>query len=146
MVREDGKPVAKSKGENLLLNLSFVSALIEFAQMRKSASGDFLVSGTTAPFVIDAPFGELDNTYKSATAEFLPKRTRQLIFLLSSSHWSGVVDETIKNRIGSEYVLISHKSTLQNDKPEDKITIDGNEYIQSLYNQGKDATFVERVK
>jgi len=146
LVREDGKPVAKSKGENLLLNLSFVSALIEFAQMRKGASGDFLVSGTTAPFVIDAPFGELDNTYKRATAEFLPKRSRQLIFLLSSSHWSGDVDETIKNKIGSEYILISHKSTPQNDKPEDRLSIDGREYVQSLYNQGKDATFVERIK
>lgn len=71
LVREDGKRVGQSTGENLLLNLAFVSALIEFAQMRSGASGDFLVSGTTAPFVIDAPFGELDNTYKRATAEFL---------------------------------------------------------------------------
>jgi DNA sulfur modification protein DndD len=146
LVREDGERVAKSKGENLLLNLAFVSALIEFAQMRSGASGDFLVSGTTAPFVIDAPFGELDNTYKKATAKFLPKRSRQLIFLLSSSHWTGAVDETIKNKIGSEYVLISSKSSVQNGKPEDKLTIDGNEYIQSLYNQDKDATFIEKVK
>ncbi len=80
-MREDGHRVAKSKGENLLLNLSFVSALIEFAQMRSGGKWRFSVSGTTAPFVIDAPFGELDNTYKRATAEFLPKRSRQLIFL-----------------------------------------------------------------
>jgi DNA sulfur modification protein DndD len=145
LVREDGQRVAKSKGENLLLNLAFVSALIEFAQMRKGANGDFLVSGTTAPFVIDAPFGELDNTYKRATAEFLPKRSKQLILLLSSSHWSGEVDETIKNRIGSEYVLISSKSSPQNGKPEDKLTIGDKVYIQSLYNQDKDATFIERV-
>lgn len=146
LVREDGKRVAKSKGENLLLNLSFVSALISFAQMRSGASGDFLVSGTTAPFVIDAPFGELDNTYKRATAEFLPKRSRQLIFLLSSSHWSGAVDETIKELIGSEYVLISSKSSPQNGKPDDKFMIDGKEYLQSLYGQVKDATFIERVR
>lgn len=146
LVREDGKHVAKSRGENLLLNLSFVSALIEFAQMRSGASGDFLVKGTTAPFVIDAPFGELDNTYKRATAEFLPKRSRQLIFLLSSSHWSGTVDETIKNKVGAEYVLISSKSSPQNGKPEDQLVIGEKEYIQSLYNQDKDATFIERVK
>jgi len=41
--------VAQSKGENLLLNLSFVSALIEFAQMRSGTSGDFLVSGQLFP-------------------------------------------------------------------------------------------------
>lgn len=114
--------------------------------MRKGASGDFLISGTTAPFVIDASFGELDNTYKRATAEFLPKRSRQLIFLLSSSHWSGAVDETIKDKIGSEYVLISSKSSVQNGKPEDKLTIDGKEYIQSLYGQEKDVTFIEKVR
>jgi len=146
LVREDGHRVAKSKGENLLLNLSFVSALIEFAQMRSGASGDFLVSGTTAPFVIDAPFGELDNTYKKATAEFLPKRSRQLIFLLSSSHWLGIVDDTIKNKIGSEYVLVSSKTSMQNGKPDDKLRVDGKEYIQSLYNKEKDATFIEKVK
>ena len=146
LVREDGYRVAKSKGENLLLNLSFVSALIEFAQMRSGASGDFLVSGTTAPFVIDAPFGELDNTYKRATAEFLPKRSRQLIFLLSSSHWIGTVDETIKNKIGSEYILVSSKVSMQNGKPDDKLMVDGQEYIQSLYNQEKDATFIEKVR
>jgi len=146
LVREDGHRVAKSKGENLLLNLSFVSALIEFAQMRSGASGDFLVSGTTAPFVIDAPFGELDNTYKRATAEFLPKRSRQLIFLLSSSHWIGTVDDTIKNQIGSEYVLVSSKTSMQNGKPDDKLMIDDKEYIQSLYNQDKEATFIEKVR
>jgi DNA sulfur modification protein DndD len=146
LVREDGKHVAKGRGENLLLNLSFVSALIEFAQMRSGASGDFLVKGTIAPFVIDAPFGELDNTYKSATAKFLPERSRQLIFLLSSSHWSGTVDETIKNKVGAEYVLISSKSSPQNGKPEDQLVIGEKEYIQSLYNQDKDATFIERVK
>jgi DNA sulfur modification protein DndD len=146
LVREDGKNVAKSRGENLLLNLSFVSALIEFAQMRSGASGDFLVRGTTAPFVIDAPFGELDNTYKSATAKFLPKRSRQLIFLLSSSHWSGTVDATIRDKVGSEYVLISSKISQQNGKPDDIIIIDDKEFTQSLYGQDKDATIIKRVK
>ncbi|MCF7987313.1 MAG: AAA family ATPase [Methylovulum sp.] len=146
LIRENGQKVAKSKGENLLLNLSFVSALIEFAQMRSSASGDFLVSGTTAPFVIDAPFGELDNTYKKASAEFLPKRSRQLIFLLSSSHWEGTVDEAIRDKIGSEYILISSKNSIQGEKPSDKLTINGIEFIQSLYSQEKEATFIKRVK
>ena len=146
LIREDGKQVAKSKGENLLLNLSFVSALIEFAQMRSGASSDFLVKGTTAPFVIDAPFGELDNYYKRATAEFLPNRSRQLIFLLSSSHWTGTVDESIKNKVGAEYVLISSKISPQDGRTDDRLMIEDKEYTQSLYNQSKDATFIERVR
>jgi DNA sulfur modification protein DndD len=146
LIRSDGKPSAKSRGENLLLNLSFVSALIDFANMRKGASGDFLVSGTTAPFVIDAPFGELDNTYKKATVSFLPERSRQLILLLSSSHWMGTVDETIRDKVGSEYLLVQSNTTVQKDKPEDRIMLDGKEYVQSLYAQGKDATFIEKIR
>ena len=114
--------------------------------MRKGASGDFLVSGTTAPFVIDAPFGELDNTYKKATVSFLPERSRQLILLLSSSHWMGTVDETIRDKVGSEYLLVQSNTTVQKDKPEDRIMLDGKEYVQSLYAQGKDATFIEKIR
>ena len=146
LIRKNGESVARGNGEKLLLNLSFISSLIEFAKMRSGASGEFLVSGTTAPFVIDAPFGELDNAYKRATAKFLPEKSRQIIFLLSSSHWSGVVDEEIKNKVGSEYILLSSKTIMQDGKPDDKLLIDGKEYIQSLYNQDKDATFIERVR
>lgn len=146
LIRKNGELVARGNGEKLLLNLSFISSLIEFAKMRSGASGEFLVSGTTAPFVIDAPFGELDNEYKRATAKFLPEKSRQIIFLLSSSHWSGVVDKEIKDKVGSEYILISSKTIMQNGKPDDKLLIDEKEYIQSLYNQDKDATYIERVR
>lgn len=146
LVREDGKKVAKSKGENLLLNLSFISALIKFASERSSASGSFLISGTVAPFVIDAPFGELDETYKVATASFLPTNSEQLILFLSSSHWKGTVDSAIRNKIGKEYLLVSERSGTQGTKPNDKIEINGDFYFQSLYSQEKDRTSIQEVK
>ena len=145
LVRLNGEIVAKSKGENLLLNLSFVSALIDLARKREADAGDFLVQGTVAPFVIDAPFGELDETYKKATCEFLPKTSKQLILLLSSSHWQGTVDDTIKDRIGSEYILVSEKRVEQGSKPQDKIKVGKKEYSQSVYSQDRDATSVLRI-
>jgi DNA sulfur modification protein DndD len=145
LVRDDGKRVAKSKGENLLLNLSFISALINHANERSSASGEFLVSGTVAPFVIDAPFGELDETYKAATASFLPKNTDQLILFLSSSHWKGTVDHAIREKVGKEYILVSERMGKQGAKPDDEITINDTSYLQSIYSQNKDCTTIKEV-
>lgn len=146
LARADGKVVAKSKGEKLLLNLAFVSALIEQAEIRTNASGEFLISGTTAPFVIDAPFGELDDTYRRATAEFLPQKVRQIVFLLSSSHWEGTVDQTIKKKVGEEYLLISNRSAKGNKKPTDPININGTVHEQSRYGMDRDQTTIEKVK
>lgn len=145
LVREDGQRVAKSKGESLLLNLSFISALINHANERSSASGEFLVSGTVAPFVIDAPFGELDETYKAATAAFLPENTEQLVLFLSSSHWKGTVDDAIRDKIGREYVLVSKRIGEQGLKPDDEIIINNTSYLQSIYSQDKDCTTIQEV-
>lgn len=146
MVREDGGIVAKSKGEKLLLNLAFVSALIRLAAQRSKAQSKFLQPGTVAPFIIDAPFGELDEAYRKATAHFLPENSEQLVLLLSSSHWRGTVGEEIKNKVGKEYVLISHKKSTQGMKPLDEIMIDDKVINQSHYNCAFDGTSIFEIK
>ena len=145
LIRSDGKKAGKSKGENLLLNLAFVSALIQLAGKRAGASGDFLVSGTVAPFVIDAPFGELDKKYREATASFIPEHSEQVIFFLSSSHWAGEVDKAIRPRIGKEYLLVMNSREEQGSKPIDEIEINGKKYAQSEYGMPKDKTYVKEV-
>lgn len=144
LVREDGGVVAKSTGERLLLNLSFVSALIALARERENDNDEFLVQGTVAPFVIDAPFGELDTTYRNATARFLPDTAKQLIILLSSSHWEGV-EESMAPYVGAEYILVSHTTGEKLDRPEDLITIRGVEYRQSVYADEEEYTSVMEV-
>lgn len=145
LTRTDGKFVAKSQGEKLLLNLAFVSALIQHARLRQSATGRFLVRGTVAPFVIDAPFGELDESYRKATAELLPPQSEQIVFLLSSSHWTGTVDQAIRNRVGGEYVLVSNRKGIRGKKPRDVIQVESKTIEQSRYEQSRDCTVVERV-
>ncbi|HHE0527708.1 TPA: AAA family ATPase [Vibrio parahaemolyticus] len=146
LVREDGNIVAKSKGEKLLLNLAFVSALINMAEQRSKADGKFLQPGTVAPFIIDAPFGELDETYREATAKFLPENSEQLVLLLSSSHWRGTVGKTIEDKVGSEYILVSHKKYHRNGKPLDEIYINNNKYNQSEYNSSFNGSTIVKVK
>jgi len=145
LMTTEGKKVAKSKGENLLLNLAFVSALIKYAEQRSTADGRFLLKGTVAPFVIDAPFGELDKKYREATASFLPKNSKQLVLLLSSSHWEGTVDDSIRKSIGREYILVNNRRDEQSGKPEDKIVILDKKYTQSRYSQERDSTSIEEV-
>jgi DNA sulfur modification protein DndD len=142
---ETGQRVAMSSGETLLLNLAFVSSLIKHARDRSNASGKFILKGAVAPFVIDAPFGELDETYKKATSRQLPMNTEQLILFLSSSHWRGTVDEEIRNRIGEEYVLINNQSAEGAGKPLDEISIREKVYQQSIYNTSKNFTEIVRV-
>lgn len=145
LARPDGSLVAKSKGENLLLNLSFVSALLGFCAQRASGDNRFLIKGTVAPFFIDAPFGELDDTYRQATAIFLPQCCEQLILLLSSSHWSGTVDSSIKDRVGKEYLIISHKTEKQNEKPSDLIEIKNIVHQQSIYESDFEGSLIKEI-
>lgn len=145
LVRSDGSVVKKSKGETLLLNLAFVSALIKHAKLRSKASGEIFIPGTIAPFVIDAPFGELDKAYRIATARFLPSSSEQLILLLSSSHWTEDIDTEIRQRIGAEYILVSHKDIKREDKPSVPLTINGKLYEQARYGATKRMTTIERV-
>lgn len=145
LARPDGSLVAKSKGENLLLNLSFVSALLGFCAQRASGDNRFLIKGTVAPFFIDAPFGELDETYRQATAIFLPQCCEQLILLLSSSHWSGTVDSSIKDRVGKEYLIVSHKIEEQNEKPLDLIDIKNITHRQSIYESDFEGSLIKEI-
>ncbi len=146
LVRADGSSVAKSDGERLLLNLSFVVSLIGLARERAGAEGNFLQSGASAPFVVDAPFGDLDETYKEGTAKFLPERSEQIVFLLSSSHWKGTVDKMISDRVGCEYLCVSHKTIPRGSRPLDAIEIAGQRFDQSVYQSSFDGTTVRRIR
>ncbi|MPN11402.1 hypothetical protein SDC9_158703 [bioreactor metagenome] len=128
------------------MNLAFVSALIKLAAQRINGQGKFLQPGTVAPFIIDAPFGELDETYRKATVNFLPENSEQLVLLLSSSHWRGTVGEDIKNKVGKEYILLSHKKNTRGNKPLDEIIIDGVKVNQSIYNSSFEGTSIFEVK
>lgn len=146
LVRADGSVVKKSKGEKLLLNLAFVSALIKHARLRSKASGEIFIPGATAPFVIDAPFGELDQAYRAATARFLPSSSEQLVLLLSSSHWTPDIDAEIREKIGAEYILVSHKDIQRDDKPSTPLKINGKRYEQARYGAERRMTTIKEIE
>jgi DNA sulfur modification protein DndD len=137
--------VATSDGQALLLSLTFISALISIAKERLSAKGEVLQPGATAPFVIDAPFGVLDNEYKSNIARELPGSVSQIVFLLSSSHWEGAVESAIRSRVGAEYNMVLEVSSAVKQSIRAGIDINGKLHETVRYDAVRDMTRIEEV-
>jgi len=144
-IDENEQEIGKSDGERLLVNLVFVSCLINFARERVKSEDEFVIKGTIAPFLIDAPFGNLDVSYKARVASYLPGSTDQLIFLLSSSHWKGDVDDLIKDQIGKEYILINHQTMPEGSRPGDYLEIGSTSYKLSEYGAPVRCTKIEEI-
>ena len=104
------------KGQTLLLNLAFVTALIGHLKLRASSQSEIFQSGTIAPFIIDAPFAEMDSNYQKATLSFLPEQSSQLVLFLSSGQWKEEYKEMIGKYVGKRYYLVNHtESTSEKD-------------------------------
>ena len=146
LLDRDGRKVAESDGQQLLLSLTFISCLIELAAQRKGASGQILTPGAIAPFVIDAPFGVLDNKYKGNMAKTIPDLVEQVVFLLSSSHWEGSVDENIKAKVGAEYNLVLEVKGPQGSKDLSPLMVHNHKYDTVRYDCEIDRTVIEEIK
>lgn len=146
MLDKDGKTgqvAPKSTGEAALINLAFVSALVRFAQDRMSAKGEFLIGGTVAPFVMDAPFGQLDPEYKAATSEFVSEQARQVVLFASPAQFDQVVEAKMRPRIGKEYYL--KKLSTKDSGPADELSINGTLVSCSEYGHDKEYSTIERI-
>jgi DNA sulfur modification protein DndD len=104
-------PVAASTGENQILSLSFIGAIIdrvrEWSQKKKIL---MMPESSTFPIVMDSPFGSLDQINRREIARIIPQLANQLIVLVSKTQWRGEVEEEIMPRVGREYVLTYYSS------------------------------------
>ena len=142
----DGRVVPRSGGENQLMSLSFIASLVKFSMRRANSDHDrILTPGTIAPLMLDSPFGQLDPTYRSSTAQFVPKMAPQVVLLLSSSQASDNVMSALGSHIGKQYVLISENRGPQGTKPLDVIELNGRSVTTSLYNCERTLTRIEEA-
>lgn len=139
-------PVPKSGGENQLMSLAFTAALVDFSRSRLGLEHAILSPGTVAPLVLDAPIGHLDESYRSATAAFLPNMAAQILLLLSSGHTKGGVLQALKPRVGRQYILVSENRSPRDGRSEDTIVINGKSYSRSLFNQERNLTRILEVE
>ena len=142
----EGITMAKSGGENQLLGLVFTAALCSFAKLRKNASGDFLLPGTEAPLVLDAPFGQLDDIYAVATAEFIPEMATQVILMVSKKQGSKDVLSKLRYRIGVENCIIRHNRAERGEKARENIDIGSERIETTIYESSFDGSVVKEFR
>lgn len=140
----DGRPVPRSSGENQLISLAFIVALIKFSLARSAENtGDLLIPGIVAPLVLDSPFGQLDNKYRLDTARFVPEMASQIVLFVSSSQGDDTVLSALKSHVGREYILISENVGPQGDRSTDTIVFNGKAVQTSIFNCAKNLTRIE---
>lgn len=131
------------KGQALLSNLSFVTALIAYSKSRAESKSELFPPGTIAPFVIDAPFGQMDSTYQRNTLKFLPAQSHQLILFLSTGQWDDKFEDIIGKYIGRRYLLVNHGEMQSADL--ESITIKGNTYNLSEPGDSRSQTTIREI-
>jgi len=106
------RAVPASTGENQVLSLSFIGAIIDRVRdwSRKDRQSQWLMPPDAGnyPMVMDSPFGSLDETYRRQVARSLPSLANQLVVLVSKTQWRGEVAQEMHDYIGRQYVLVYH--------------------------------------
>ncbi|GAB4241803.1 MAG: SMC family ATPase [Stanieria sp.] len=102
--------VAASTGENQILSLSFIGAIIDRVREWSQRNTLMGLDSSTFPIVMDSPFGSLDEVYRRKVAKSLPQLANQLVVLVTKTQWCGEVEAEITDYIGKEYVLIYNSS------------------------------------
>ncbi len=105
-----GQPnkVAASTGENQILSLSFVGAIID--RVREWSRHNTLMGpdSSTFPIVMDSPFGSLDRVYRTQVAKVIPQLANQLVILVTKTQWRQEVEAEMASLVDQQYVLIYH--------------------------------------
>ena len=118
--------VAASTGENQILSLSFIGAIVDCVRQWSRKNTLMGPDSSTFPIVMDSPFGSLDATYRRQVAQSIPKLANQLIVLVTKTQWRGEVATEMETFIGKEYVLSYYSS--KPDCQEETIEVKGRSY------------------
>lgn len=110
-------PVAASTGENQILSLSFIGAIIDMVREWSKQSSLVSLNSSNFPMIMDSPFGSLDEIYRRQVAKAIPRLANQLVVLVTKTQWRREVETEMKDYIQKQYVLtyISPKEDCQED-------------------------------
>jgi DNA sulfur modification protein DndD len=122
-----GTPVGSSTGEKQVLSLAFLGAIIEqsreFTAKKEGLPGP---ESSTFPVCMDSSFGSLDPLYRRQVTTLMPDLANQFIIILSRSQLQVDVEQSVRSRVGKEYVLSCF--TPKPDADEDSILLNGRKY------------------
>lgn len=134
-----------SSGEQRLIDLCFVSALVAVCREREIEQDAILLPGAVAPMIVDAPFGELDPEYQALAARTMMELSDQLVLLLSKTHRTPEVDNAIRPCVGKEYLLVGYRADAQRDAAAVEIEIENRRYPLMFYDAGKNRTEIQPI-
>lgn len=140
------RPAPKSTGENQVLSLAFIGALVDVCREQADRSGDSSLVGRMGgmyPILMDAAFGNLDDTYRQAIAQALPAMASQVVVLTTKAQASGVVSSTLRPRTGAEYVIALQTS--KDDASAESIMLDGKEWEYVVPGAQSDSALLQKV-
>ncbi|WP_431935942.1 AAA family ATPase [Micromonospora sp. RP3T] len=142
---DDRFPAPKSTGENQLLSLSFIGALVALCKERSAEENTILGHlGGMYPIVMDAPFGNLDTTYREQIARALPAMAPQVVVFTSLAQAEGVVADELEGRVGAKYVVSIR--TTKSDVEHESIALDGSSFDYVVPSAEVDHATIERVR
>ncbi|MBL1210498.1 AAA family ATPase [Geminocystis sp. GBBB08] len=118
--------VAPSTGENQILSLSFIGAIIDMVKEWSKQSSFVGLDSSKFPIIMDSPFGSLDEIYRRQVAKSIPQLANQLVVLVTKTQWRNEVETEMNPYINKQYVLVYRSP--KEDCQEDFINIYGEEY------------------
>ncbi|WP_373481327.1 AAA family ATPase [Geminocystis sp.] len=118
--------VAASTGENQILSLSFIGAIIDMVREWSKENNLVGLDSSKFPIIMDSPFGSLDEIYRRQVAKCIPKLANQLVVLVTKTQWRNEVETEMNPYINKQYVLVYLSP--KEDCQEDFITLNGIEY------------------
>lgn len=120
-------PVAASQGENQILSLAFIGAVIDvardFTRTQEKLPGP---EASTYPIVMDSPFGSLGSAYRTQVAEKITALADQVVLMVTPTQWNGEVAGALASRMGRSYVI--EYCTTKSDIPPELIEIRGHSH------------------
>jgi DNA sulfur modification protein DndD len=99
-------PVAASTGENQILSLSFIGAIIDMVREWSQKNTLMGPDSSQLPVVMDSPFGNLDEIYRRQVAKSIPQLANQLVVLVTKTQWRGEVATEMANYLDRHYILV----------------------------------------
>ena len=144
LVDEEGKTVGHSTGEGQVLKFAFIATVVALAARKTQQKIQWMSEPTIAPLVLDAPFSALDPEYQGSVARNLATQTTQLVLMISSAAWGEKVAGALDPVVGKRYLIVSHESGAQGDKPIKRLRLNGADYQLNHYGAERtESTFVE---
>lgn len=139
--------VARSTGENQILSLSFIAAVLDYASEKERDSVNDplgLTTGGRFPIVMDAAFGSLDENYQREVARALRSLAPQIVVMVSKSQGMGTVYDELENSIGSLGVIVAY--TTNSDDKQETIGLKGYEYTYIVSDSADNRADIQEVR